>query len=315
MKKILMLLGVIFYYTLLTIQNSFGQWEIQESETKENLKSVYFVDSLHGWAVGEHGIILKYNEKKWTVEKRGLNSILLSVYFTDSLHGWAVGVNNEEPYKGIMLKYIGNHWEEQPIENNSQLIFIYFTDSINGFAIGSKGEIFKYNMNKWNLEQSSLNYNVWPVFFTDINHGWAFSKGSGLKNDGKRWTEIGHINYEVNAIYFIDTLYGWAVTGGRILKWEGKQWLENANRILSYPSSVFFADINNGWAVGSDCSPHEFSQGHCNPMILKCNKDNWIVQQCPSTNALNAVFFKDKNNGWIVGEKGTILHTTNGGGN
>ncbi len=39
-----------------------------------------------------------------------------------------------------------------------------------------------------------------------------------------------------------------------------------------------------------------------------------IPQPTRSSRRLNSVFFVDGNTGWAVGENGTILKTTNGGG-
>ena len=41
----------------------------------------------------------------------------------------------------------------------------------------------------------------------------------------------------------------------------------------------------------------------------------WSHQNTPTTNTLWSVCFVDTSNGWVAGEDGVILHTTNGGGN
>jgi photosystem II stability/assembly factor-like uncharacterized protein len=52
-----------------------------------------------------------------------------------------------------------------------------------------------------------------------------------------------------------------------------------------------------GWA----CIPHTWAQG------------SWNSQNSQTTTDLTSVFFVDASNGWVAGENGTILHTTNGG--
>jgi len=39
----------------------------------------------------------------------------------------------------------------------------------------------------------------------------------------------------------------------------------------------------------------------------------WGVQNSGTTNNLNSVYFTDPDNGWAVGDSGTILHTSDGG--
>jgi photosystem II stability/assembly factor-like uncharacterized protein len=45
------------------------------------------------------------------------------------------------------------------------------------------------------------------------------------------------------------------------------------------------------------------------------SQEGWIRQTSGTNNSLYDVFFKDQNNGWIVGNYGTILRTTDGGTN
>ena len=40
---------------------------------------------------------------------------------------------------------------------------------------------------------------------------------------------------------------------------------------------------------------------------------SWIDQENLTSNRLRGVHFTDRHNGWVVGDYGTILHTTNGG--
>jgi photosystem II stability/assembly factor-like uncharacterized protein len=50
-------------------------------------------------------------------------------------------------------------------------------------------------------------------------------------------------------------------------------------------------------------------------MILRSANggENWIDQKQQTSRNLNAIFFFDENNGFVVGDSGLILHTTNGG--
>ena len=56
---------IISLLVLLTTK-AYTQWTWQNPLPQgNNLNSVFFIDSLSGWAVGEHGTILKYNKSKW----------------------------------------------------------------------------------------------------------------------------------------------------------------------------------------------------------------------------------------------------------
>jgi photosystem II stability/assembly factor-like uncharacterized protein len=49
------------------------------------------------------------------------------------------------------------------------------------------------------------------------------------------------------------------------------------------------------------------------PVDAGMGQDYWLTQPSPTTKDLQKVFFLDSLNGWIVGNEGTILHTTTGG--
>ncbi|WP_254074233.1 YCF48-related protein [Burkholderia sp. S171] len=60
------------------------------------LSAVYFVDSRHGWAVGQWGVILATIDggENWTLQRSdtSVDQPLFSVYFKDANQGWAVGL-------------------------------------------------------------------------------------------------------------------------------------------------------------------------------------------------------------------------------
>src|SRR4030043_104506 len=61
--------------------------------------------------------------------------------------------------------------------------------------------------------------------------------------------------------------------------------------------SLFYIDVNTGWAVGA------------NGKILKTTDGgtNWFLQTSGTNNPLYSVYFTDTNNGWAVGFGGVIL--------
>lgn len=64
--------------------------------SSSTLTSVFFVGPLHGWAVGQWGVILATVDagETWTLQRSdtSIDQPLFSVYFKDSKHGWAVGL-------------------------------------------------------------------------------------------------------------------------------------------------------------------------------------------------------------------------------
>ena len=68
-------------------------------------------------------------------------------------------------------------------------------------------------------------------------------------------------------------------------------------------NTVFFSDINNGWAAGSSGT------------ILHTNNagTNWAIQNSTTTETLYSIDFINSNTGWCVGSLGQVLKTVNGG--
>jgi photosystem II stability/assembly factor-like uncharacterized protein len=69
-------------------------------------------------------------------------------------------------------------------------------------------------------------------------------------------------------------------------------------------SSIYFADSENGWIVGSrDTILHTDDGGI-----------SWSMQEIPSdTNYLYDIYSTDTANGWAAGPYGSIVHTETGG--
>ena len=69
--------------------------------------------------------------------------------------------------------------------------------------------------------------------------------------------------------------------------------------------SIYFTDMNTGWAVSSGGTIIKTTDGGA----------NWESQYSGTNEFLLSVHFNDSNTGWVVGSNGLILKTTNGGVN
>ena len=87
-------------------------------EDDANLHDIQFVDSRHGWAVGDHGVIWHSDDAgdTWTLQSSGVKCPLRSVCFLSNLVGWAAG-GGTIPFTrrsyGVVLYTIdgGRTWE------------------------------------------------------------------------------------------------------------------------------------------------------------------------------------------------------------
>ena len=151
-----------------------------------------------------------------------------------------------------------------------------------------------------------------------------------LTNDGGRNWEIAQSNTD-GAIYniaMIDATNGWAVgQGGLMLKTTdgGKTWQKVDAGTQASLFAIFAASPQRLVAVGEKATVISTEDGGATWNTVKIQakakeagsneamqglSDTDVIAQDP---ALYAIHFTDDKTGWIVGEFGKILHTTDGG--
>jgi len=323
----------LFYFLLITATifllpiKIFPQWYPQTSGTTEDLNSIFFTDSLNGFAVGNDGTVIRTIDGglTWNFQILDSNYHLKDVFFLDDQNGWICGHSTEPYQQGRVYRTSngGGDWEEIAKMEFSDIIFL---DTLVGLAAGSS--IFKTTDGAVSWEQQFGYY--YPVFgfhFDDSLCGWAaggwINGSTGYMNsyilnttDGgdtweyqfeySGWAGAGFILYN---ICFTDSLHGFAVGSGpagvkRIilitsnggLNWETLYSDDHHGRLYD----ICFPDPQNGLVVGG------FIGGVI--MHMEYADELWSMQTTLTENKLNSICFPDGNNGWIVGNNGTILH-------
>jgi photosystem II stability/assembly factor-like uncharacterized protein len=321
---------------------------------KDDLYSVFFPDTNNGYVVGENGTILKTSNggTTWTTLSSETNVNLHSLFFTTVDMGYAVGdYSDENGSYSVIIKTAdgGSSWNEVYSETNAfkgfPLSSIYFTNDNKGFAVGIPGKILKTIDGGTTWTSSALDWLI-QIFFTDGNTGYAYKNfhddppngGSSSViektiDGGTSWNEIwwSGLQYKLHSIYFTNIDTGYAVgyhydengMYGIIIKTidGGKSWTTSWHSgggfCDSFLSSIYFTDVNTGYAIGGEwknCIP-----GYITPFsafIIKTTDggSTWSKLLVGKSSVLNSVFFTDANTGYLVGNGGTILKTTNGGG-
>jgi photosystem II stability/assembly factor-like uncharacterized protein len=203
---------------------------------------------------------------------------------------------------------------QNPKPKGDNLNCIRFVDAVTGYAVGDAGTIIKTTDGglTWTVQNSGTPFNLYSVYFTDKNSGYV--AGGDIYESVILKTTNGGMNWSVltvgfqgpcNSIYFINPDTGYIVGNSHmevcfvILKTTdgGKNWIKMmyAHNGLS---SVYFTDEDLGYAIG--VTLWKTTDGGA----------NW-------TNMKNAsgrsIFFTDSKTGYIAGDYGKILKTTNAG--
>lgn len=176
----------------------------------------------------------------------------------------------------------------------------------------------------WFSVSAGYQYGHHAVFFVNADTGYVTTEGGGILitiDGGKGWTEIFlNNNYHPSDLFFLNSRIGWmSADNMRIFKTldGGRSWElcidETSYEYMSTLQSVHFVNETVGYAVGWKYNLNNFSTS---TLIIKTADGGltWDYQTAGTQDfQLRSVFFINENTGWIVGEKGNIFKTTNGG--
>lgn len=114
-------------------------WRIEHAPLK-NIRSIFFITTKKGWAVGEDGLIAKTENGgvDWTAYQAPVSNdswqgtTLLDVFFLTPDLGWIVG------YDGVVLLTTdsGNHWVRAMTSIRAQFSSVRFVNPSRGWAVG-----------------------------------------------------------------------------------------------------------------------------------------------------------------------------------
>ena len=291
-----------------------GTWIVQASGTTNVLNSVQFTDTNTGYAVGDHGLILKTSNggTHWSAQDYGANYVFTSLAFVNPDTGFIAGWG---PFGGFILKTLdgGELWNlffacDFNACYSDDYYGIRFLDANTGYIVGENGAILKTtDGGKFWTDQSlaSMYYRLNSVDFVNADTGFvAGANGRILKtvNGGTVWDTLtsGTIK-PLNAIHFVDAHTGYVAGNGGTLRKTmdgGATWKAQTCGKAWSLHSISFTDRNTGFAAG-DSAIYATADGG----------DSWILQAGVSQNLLS-LHFLNSHTGWAVGSGGAILKYT-----
>lgn len=263
------------YSIIVTFEtDSGGVWASGSSGTDEFLNDVYFVDSLHGWAVGNNGTILVTYDggTNWNPQTGNTAENLNSVSFTNHTNGWIAGAN------GTILNTEdgGDVWNFQTSGVAAELKCISFNDYSHGWAVG-EGE----------------------VILATVDGGLYWQQrhsGSGILN-GVHCAD----NQSITAIGTDGLILG-SFDGGDV-------WIPQTSGVTENLNDVFMVTPNIIYAVGDWGTIINSSNGGQTWILQHQNK----LQSSNANSDLYSVNFVNVYTGWAVGTAGVILYSESGG--
>jgi len=170
-----------------------AQWYQQQSGTENYLSDVVFTNISHGFIVGEYGMYVSTTDggENWAIKDIGTNRTLNGIFFIDSITGYIVGNS------GTILKTSdgGISWQSQISGTTVNLTDVNFYDCMRGIVVGVSGTILRTSNggSEWAEINNGLTEPLYGVSFSDNNNGITVG-GNGLvlktSDGGLSWTDM-----------------------------------------------------------------------------------------------------------------------------
>lgn len=226
-------------------------------------------DGKTGWAVGDEGLVYKYNGKRLVrdreamdlAEGNGLRAVWVS---SDGSEAWIAGV-------GCLLHFIKGAWQfdSTALSGAPNELFndiVMRSDGQTGFLVGSSGALLKYDGVQWKadtqgmslLKESSITS---LAMAEETGEVYALTWGSGiLKYDGKKWdwvrkNEEGYLLPTNDIAISADGTVGYTIGfEGEMLKLHNGSWIRDSTyhrqRKMEMSAIWISPDGKDGWADG-----------------------------------------------------------------
>lgn len=303
------------------------------------LTDVTFVDAMHGWAVGDRGVVWHTDDggRTWNLQSTPVTVRLESVCFVDLQNGWAVG-GMVHPYTHhttavvLATKDGGRKWTQQSSPLMPWLKRVQFRDPLHGWAVGNVSPSFPSG-----VFITGDGGRSWTPVLGAASSGWiagaAIESRSGLVvgSDGHVGLVTGRElrrpeRFQIASNHLRDV----AVTNRTVPKSDPKSKPQGC-AVGDHGTVLFTADDGASWNSPSSPIPeavrssdfysiarqgdHLWIAGSPGSVVLHTSDGGatWELMATGQTLPIRRLKFIDDRHGWAVGALGTILSTSDGG--
>ena len=242
---------------------------------------------------------------RWNVVQKNAPGDLVTVFFTSSSDGW---IGGDDGYLAF-TKDGGVTWQRHPLKISENINEIYFRGDDNGYILaGQKIYITRDKGVTWRdakvidlNELKGLVPEFLSIRFVNKRRGYI----------------VGSVSNREDVV--VDSLVLQTTDGGET--WQRIK-VPTKNELFH----LDFVGEKRGWIVGDKgviiatrdggvtCFQNQTSRGFKVSIATRDGGVTWQMQFSGTDRALRSVDFRDEDEGYIVGNRGTILRTQNGGG-
>lgn len=310
-------------------------WIAQASPVEDDLSALSFVDDQHGW-IGAAGGVLRTSDggHAWTIAG-GVPDPVEDIQFFDNDEGVLI-CDRDIAWGGQILTSSdgGASWNPAPCTRpgspfpcEAHFEAFSFPTRSHGVAVGGWVDPEFYVTEDggahWQEQETDVKgASPESVYFVDANNGWAVGAyDCGLlrtSDGGHTWNKLVPVLCD-NSVRFTTLSKGFVTnswSGISVTTDGGVSWsIPDAFDSRSTFHGVSFADSSTGWAVGGDWVAYEDYIGQI--WRTTNSGQTWQIQrqehQEPDSVILLDAYFVNAQRGWVVGNGGKILTTSDGG--
>ncbi len=328
------LVNILFVTSLLFLfpKKVISQWYSLNSGTSKSLQCISFPSVNIGYVLPMNGFILRTLNGgiKWDT----LSSLKLSssfsftnnINFVDDSFG-CISTNDNMGVKLFLTTDMGNTFKDiTPANNLKGIIRIKFLNRKTGYVFSNSAfddQFWRTNDSGKTWKKIVLGFSLGSgtsslptmAFINDSTGYLAGGDGSfNYKGIIKRTTDYGKNwstytlmnNSNINAMHFPNPDTGYVISHEGIIfgtKNNGSTWdsLSRVN-LVNNSSEIFFVNGRTGYIISGNKIYKSLDGGKI-----------WKLQNSPGQQAYRGLFFTDAYTGYVVGDSGTIIKTSNGG--
>ncbi len=295
----------VYAGTLWRTRNGGTAWSPLPQVGAEPLRTVAMGTATDGWAGGAYSNLLHTANRgrTWTDQDRAAGGIL-TVDAVDAQRAWALSAAYLQRTTDRGATWITI---TLPVREARDVDFV---NANNGWLVAQATEVIS----------PCTEYDEQIYFTTDGGYTWTpqITAPAAWRCQGTR----------LERVSFADALHGWVLgrtAGKRLLlrttdggaTWTVANWYDWAGECQWYYNwDISFADANHGWAIDGGSTPFPIclwfssgilrtTDGGPNLRAIRWGEDNHEIYQ--------GIDFLNSQEGWVVGNGGLILHTTDGG--